>query len=253
MKFNLSATIKSHNDIKRNVKFPSHLTKELAEFIGIMVGDGHLGFRSGIMKTGGKFVKYEIIISGNRKEKDYLNYVTNLFYALFNLRFFYKQDSRGEGVMLRIYSKGVNHFLYKHCQIPYNRKSATVRIPQIIKNAGLELKIAFLRGLADTDYTVNFKNTTKRGHTYPVIKASFKSKSLVQDLAVLYDELEFKYCTVYNESKYDKRFGFTAISTIYLNGKDNFIKWVNSIGFSNYKFQRKTKKWQTDGVCPPGY
>jgi intein/homing endonuclease len=218
-----------------------------------MVGDGHLGFHSGIRKNGKKFVKYEIIVSGNSKEKDYMVHVANLFQSLFNLRLHYKEDSSGNGVMLRAYSKGVNDFLNKICGLPHNKKTNLVRIPQIIKSSGLNMKYAFLRGLADTDYSVTFKNKTLKGHSYPVIKGAFKSKNLVIDLERLYADIGFRYCTQYDTTRYDKRFGFTTINIIYLNGKNNFIKWVNRIGFSNRKFQRKVEKWQIDGICPPGY
>tara|TARA_Y100000310_G_scaffold118295_1_gene117151 strand:- start:44 stop:808 length:765 start_codon:yes stop_codon:yes gene_type:complete len=254
MKFDLSNIERSNSDIKRGVMLPKKLTKELSEFIGIMVGDGHLGRNVGRSKSGCKFTRSNILISGNKLEELYLKNVMDLFHRLFNLNMSYVQDTSPNAVIIRAQSKGILEFLNKICEIPLNRKTNSVKIPDIIKVASKSIKYAFLRGLADTDFSVTFKNRTNKGHNYPVIKASFKSENLVKDLENLYLELGFKYCVIYNERGYDKRFNrYDYINSIYLNGKLNFSKWFNRIGFSNSKFQRKVVKWKKDGICPPGY
>ncbi len=253
MKFDLSKIKRSNSDIKRRVKLPNRLTTKLSEFIGIMVGDGHLRLNFDT-RTGGRYVRSDILVSGNKKETNYLIHVMWLFYKVFNLKMKYVQDTKLNAINLRAHSKGIVQFLNKICGIPLNRKTYSIRLPNIVKKSGLSVKYAFLRGLADTDFTVTFKNRTNKGHNYPVIKASFKSRTLVKDLESLYSDLGFRYCVVYNEKGYDKRFDrYDTIHAIYLNGKENFRKWVNRIGFSNYKFLRKIEKWQKDGICPPGY
>ena len=126
--------------------------------------------------------------------------------------------------------------------------------PSIIKNSNDIIKCAFLRGLADTDFTVTFKNRTNKGHNYPVIKASFKSKKLVSVLENLFQHLGFKYSTYYGEIRRDIRFSNPTITnSAYLYGVKNFKKWIKKVNFSNPKFQRKINKWTKDGTCPPGY
>ena len=67
MEFNLSKIKFSKNDINRNIKIPKILTKELAEFVGIMIGDGHLGYYEN-KDAKYPYVHYEIRISGNLKD-----------------------------------------------------------------------------------------------------------------------------------------------------------------------------------------
>lgn len=251
--FDLSKLEVSQSDTKRGINFPSELTEVLAEFIGIMIGDGHLGFYPKRSKTR-TVPSYEVKISGNKKEKDYLEYVMLLFFSLFGINLIYSQDTAPNAIILRIYSKGIVLFMNRLCGVPLNCKTQIVCIPQIIKDSELRLKYAFLRGLADTDFSVTFKNRTNKGHNYPVIKGSFKSRVLIEDLETIFDELGFRHCVCYDERRYDKRrCKYDAMHSIYLNGKRNFNMWTEKIGFSNPKFQRKAKKWQEDGICPPEY
>jgi len=254
MKFDLSGIEMSKRDVTAGLKLPDLLSEELAEFIGIMVGDGHLGHYSGKDYRGRNYVINEIKISGNKSENGYLNHIMNLFYELFHLKLYYTEDTEPNAIILRKNSKGILQFLNKVCGILLNRKTYIVEIPEIIKNSDDSIKCAFLRGLADTDFTVTFKNRTNKGHNYPVIKGGFKSRKLVEDLEILYPALGFRYCVVYDLKSRDKRIeGYYTINCIYLNGRRNFELWINKIGFSNPKFQRKTNKWLLDGICPPGF
>ena len=91
-------------------------------------------------------------------------------------------DPRSQTMILRFNSKGMVQFLNKICEISLNRKTDIVFVPVIIKNASKGVKYQFLRGIADTDFTVTFQNRTGKGHNYPVIKCNFKSKFLIKDL-----------------------------------------------------------------------
>jgi len=44
MKFDLSNIELSYNDIRKNLTLPIKPSKELAEFIGILIGDGYIGY-----------------------------------------------------------------------------------------------------------------------------------------------------------------------------------------------------------------
>lgn len=254
MKFDLSVIEKSKQDKTSGLKLPDLLTKELAEFIGIMVGDGHLGHYTGKDYRGRNYAINEIKISGNKSEREYLEYIMNLFHSLFGIKLYYTQDTSLNAIILRKNSKSILQFLNKVCGVPLNRKTRIVDIPEIIKNSDDSIKCVFLRGLADTDFSVTFQNRTNKGHNYPVIKGGFKSKMLIKDLENLYYNLGFKYCVVYNLKVRDKKIeGYHTINCIYLNGRKNFEIWINRIGFSNPKFKRKVNKWLEDGVCPPGF
>lgn len=253
MGFDLSAIEVSKKDLKRRITFPEILNEELSEFIGIVIGDGHLRFLIGKQKRGTSLLRSDIIISGNANEKEYLDYVRELFFLLFNTTLSYEQDTKPGAVVLRAYSRGIVQFLNKICEIPLNRKVDFVRIPELIKKASVDCKCAFLRGLADTDFSLTFKKKSKF-HSYPVIKGTFKSEGLVRDLNEMVRELGFVPCLLYDERSYDSRFQkYYVRNSIYLNGKNNLGKWLRKISFSNPKLLRKVEKWQRDGFCPPGY
>lgn len=253
MKFNLSQINYSRKDIRRELSLPNKLTEELAEFLGIMVGDGHLHCAVGEQINGGPLLRSNIVISGNINEKEYHDYVMNLFNRIFNTTFSYKKDNACKAALLKAYSKAIVQFLHKICGLPITRKD-DIRIPEIISGSSDNIKCAFIRGLADTDFCLTFKNKTIRGHSYPVIKASFKSKQLVQDVEFLLNELGFNTSTYYDEHRFDKRTLKTYIlNNIYLNGEKNLKIWIKKIGFSNPKYHVRIKKWKKDGVCPPGY
>ncbi|MAE13137.1 hypothetical protein CMO92_01105 [Candidatus Woesearchaeota archaeon] len=254
MRLNSSTVEMSPRDLGRKITLPKKLTEQLSELIGIILGDGHLGLYPGITKKGHRFVRSNIVVSGHSKEIKYLKYVMELFKKLFNLEMVHRKDHGENAVILKAHSKGILQFLNKVCEVPINDKSGIITIPSIIKKSTSKNKFSFLRGLCDTDFSICFKKKTKKGHTYPVIKAAFKSKKLVEDLEKLYSELGFKYCVLYNERRYDKRYRECKyINTIYLNGKNNLLKWIDRVGFSNSKFKKKVGKWQKEGFCPPGY
>ena len=254
MRFDLSIIGMSKRDVIAGLKLPDLLTEELAEFIGIMIGDGHLGHYTGKDGRERNYVNYQINIAGNKSEEEYLNHIMNLFYSLFHVKLYYTKDTAFNSIILRKNSKGILQFLNNICGIPLNHKTKIVEIPELIKNSEDDIKCAFLRGLADTDFTVTFKNRANKGHNYPVIVGGFKSRKLVEDLEELCFTLGFRHSVAYDRKVFDKRKGdYNTINCIYLYGRKNFNRWVKSIGFSNPKFQRKTNKWLTEGVCPPGY
>src|SRR3989344_6026815 len=73
----------SPQDKKREIKIPTSLTSELAEFIGIMVGDGNI-----YMNTSKYRSKYEIRIAGHfHEDREYhKRRVTFLLKKIFNVK-----------------------------------------------------------------------------------------------------------------------------------------------------------------------
>jgi intein/homing endonuclease len=254
MKFDLLQIQKSGNDIRRNITLPPCLTSELAEFLGAFIGDGHLGLYSGRYKNGNSYRHYDIRIAGHVAEKSYLDFLNGLFKKLFNATMYYTAEHALMGLALRKDSKGIVQFLHGVCDVPLNNKCEFVKIPKIIKEGKTDEQYAFLRGLFDTDFSLTFKNKNSKGHSYPVIKGSFLSRTIIQDLEQLFMKLEFKHSVIYDVQRYDKRYHKYYIQhSIYLNGRKNLQRWIEKIGSSNVKFQRKIKRWLDMGFCEPGY
>jgi hypothetical protein len=247
-----SSIEKSRFDLRKEITFPEEMSVELAEMIGILVGDGHLSVLERIDNKGSKFTQSTVFIAGNCNEQDYLEHIQRLFLKLFNVPLTYREDKRSDGVLLVCYSKGIVQYLSKVCQVPVGRKCAIVKVPQLIFDSKSVFQMAFLRGLADTDFSLCFKNKSKKGYAYPVIKGSFRSRFLIQDLERLFSFFGFIHCTCYGLIRKNNKFGSDVVMhAIYLNGVKNLELWINIVGFSQPKFQNKILEWRETGQSIP--
>lgn len=231
MEFDLSKIKFSNSDLKNNICIPKRLTPKLAEFIGVVIGDGHVGcYKNRIGKP--TYTHYEIRISGNIKDYSYYSgYVNNLTYELFNIRFELRKHKSEKSVTLSKDSKALFYFLSECVNIP--KRKDNIRVPKQIRNGSLSIKSSFLRGLADADFTFTLKN--KEGKIYPVVQGSSKSKALITDVCLLLEELNLKYSTFLEKSYYKKRQKLYAVHRIYLNGNNNVEEWFSKVGFSNLR------------------
>ena len=201
MEFDLSKIKFSHNDLKSCITIPNRLTSELAEFIGIVVGDGHVGLYKS--KKGNKpFTHYELKISGNIKDIDYyVNHVDILAYNLFHVKFSINKQKNEESVMLSKNSKAIYFFLSKVIMIPQIKDK--ISIPACIKNDSIEIKSSFLRGLADADFTLSIKN--KEGKPYPSVQGSSKSEELIKGVCLILKEMDICYTSFFDKNYSEKR------------------------------------------------
>lgn len=239
MKLDLSKIKFSNNDIRNNIQIPSRLTPKLAEFIGIIVGDGHVGVYKNHpgMRT---FSNYEIRISGNLKDFDYYSvYINDLANGLFNVRFYVLKPKNENSVFLYKNSKALYYFFSECLGIPQIKDN--VRIPKQVLNGSLEVKSSFLRGLADSDFTFTLKN--KEGKLYPVVQGCSKSELLIKDVGSILKDLKINYCTFFDRSYNEKRKKLYERHVIYINGINNVKEWFLKVGFSNLRHQERYKQF----------
>lgn len=215
------------------------ITEELAELCGIIAGDGHIH----IDKKRGD---YRIDISGGYKEIKYYKYVASTFKDIFQKE--PKIDYKNDGIKLRIHSKEiVNSFL--KIGLPAGRKSGIIRIPlRILKNK--KLSAAFLRGLADTDFSICFKKGGRKTNSYPRVKIGLASKDMIEDIKKILDRLEIGHCS-YNNRR-TTNFGTFDHYHIDINGRKNFKIWMQNIGFKNDKHLEKIEFWKKNGYYKKG-
>ena len=206
--FNIDTIELSKNDIKRGITFPSKLTEELAEEIGMHLGDGTLSKN-----------KHYYSIRGDIKEKKYYeNHVIPLYKKLYNLdlRLLERQPICG----IELSSKGLFEFKNKIIGIPFGEKTGKLSVPNCIKQSqSKKIFAAFLRGMMDTDGCFYMPSTRK----YPSIILCIKSQKLIKEASTMLKQMGFlpntniKYCL------------------IILNGAVMFNKWVEEIGTKNEK------------------
>ena len=211
---------------------PKIITPELAEFIGILAGDGYIAHNK-------KKSDYIIEIVGDKKlDKEYLeNYVSFLIYNIFNTypKIYQRKDQNT--MILRINSKEIYYFLFL-LGFPSGKKN-NFNIPKCIND---ELMLFFIRGLADTDFSLNFKKR-KLIDFYPVIKIRLISSNVIKSINSWLSKNGFKTSMSLNYVQKDKRgYNSSIMSYLELNGRTNFSKWMELIGFRNKKHLVKIKK-----------
>lgn len=246
MRLEASKAELSRKDIKRGLKLPEKLTPELAEDVGIMVGDGCICFRKN------KY-DYEISVVGHLiTDRMFIEkYVKSLKMNLFGIDYKFSKRSDINTCLLRTYSKGLFEFYTKIIGLPVGSKG-NIGIPKIIMDSKKDIKRAFLRGLADTDMTLVFKRVGKSVLHYPTIKINTASKNLILDTKQLLEETGFKpsiSCNISMIHSQTKR----SFITNYLGlvGKKNLGKWIKEIGFSNPKNILRYELWKENGFSLP--
>jgi len=228
---------------QNKVKLPK-LNSEIAELCGIITGDGHLSRY--ISPTGTRNNSYCIFISCNKTEEiDYFTHLTDLFRRCFGVKLKIKIEQ--EYARLYKHSKSILEF-FEHIGVIVGNKSKRAFIPKIILDHHI-LSVAFLRGLADTDFSMAFKKGGRKNNSYPRIVGSSASKKLLDDVELIISRIGmncYRYTIINNNS-----FGHFIHHRLEINGRSNFKLWMRSIGFSNPKHITKIRVWKKLGYCPP--
>jgi hypothetical protein len=228
-------------DKEKRLKFPKRLTPELAEEIGMNIGDGFLSDK-----------KKEYRLKGNKNEKGYYDYfVKPLYKKLFNLDLNIKEYETTYG--FELYSKAFWLFKNEILGIPAGRKN-NINLPEIIKVNDKRILVSFIRGLFDTDGSISF--TQSYGdyvNYYPTISLTLKSKNLMFGVYDILAMLGLK------PRIYPATFDCWRID---LNGYNRLAKYSNLIGWSNPVKRDKVLKWKNKypelgkevmvGVVQPG-
>tara|TARA_Y100000034_G_scaffold87663_1_gene105126 strand:+ start:327 stop:1064 length:738 start_codon:yes stop_codon:yes gene_type:complete len=217
------------------------ITTEIAELCGIITGDGHLSRYISKKRT-----DYRLDIAGNKTEEiEYFHFISSLFKKVFKIDLKFREEE--EYSRLYLSSKKILEF-FEGIGLIVGKKSRIARIPDIILQNN-ELSLHFLRGLADTDFSVNFRKGKKKINCYPRIVGSSASEKLLDDVSMILDKIQISY---YRQKVFKKNnFGNFYYYRLEINGNKNFSKWMNHIGFSNPKHLTKILVWKKLGYCPP--
>ena len=212
---------------KRNIILPKKYSKELAEFLGILYGDGYMN----------KYKDYHYLIEiAGHSEKDFDyhdNYLKKLIEMLFNIKPNFRLRKKQKTLYTQINSKDI--FLFLESAGMIRGKKKILIIPFWIKN-NLEYSKAFIKGLYDTDGSLILR---KRGQNS--ISLGLKDKELIFDVKSFLEGLGYFVC-YHKEKRYDKR-GFESTNyKIRINRKKLIKRFIEEIGSSNpYKLGRFNK------------
>lgn len=200
--------IKAIANLKRNGRIPSvkiyrlpeKFSADLAEYVGIMLGDG--GITSG----------QSTITCNSIEDQNYIKFVCSLGKKLFGEepKCFKKKDCNA----ITIYYNGsflVRYFLQIGLKIG-NKVKQQVDVPKWIKQVK-KYRIACLKGLMDTDggiflhkYKVNGRTYTYRkicfsNRSFPLLRFVFETLKELKFTPKIVDKVENKKVWLYNETE----------------------------------------------------
>lgn len=245
MMFDNSKIQFSKIDIGREITLPVELDKDLAYLMGFHLGDGHMrqykrlfGVESTIFYDGHSINEYS----------HYEQNICPLIKRLFNYKCKINIRKDSNNLNIIIGSRAIVDFMHLQCKLPLGPKT-NANIPDIIKSASVKIKCVFLRGLADTDFSLTFKKRTKTDD-YPVINFQTGCKSLYEDAKNLLTELGFKIVHNYRKSyRYDKVHDSYYIQ---ISGRNQLKKWMNEVGFTSQNHITRYLVWKKLGYLPAG-
>jgi DNA-binding transcriptional regulator WhiA len=205
--------------------------KELAEFLGIVLGDGHLHTKHN-----------RVTVTGSLDDIYYYKTrVIPLIIKLFNIKPALKKNPSKNSYYLYFNSYKVMDLFTKLGMIRGTKKNA--QIPSFIKR-DKNLILHFLRGLFDTDGYLKFSKQTRTKHYYPRIRLSIRVSKFAKEVGDLITECKLSY-----GSWYDKRGNGSVYYEI--SGKENLEKWIKKIDFNNPVHKTKYLFWKNYGYYIP--
>jgi len=211
---------------------------ELAEFVGIMLGDGCLGMYKCSSDRQVR-IQYRVKITVN--VVDDIRYVETrvcpLIRYLFHIQPLIRKRSGEKTVDILIFNKNLVEYLVKHVGLKLGPKRDCAEIPNWVLHYGLELHA--LRGLFDTDGCLVFDKQHREVFYYPRLELKVSSRLLYYQLSKILEQHGFRYST-------STRTGGNTIK-LQVNGATLLRRWVDEIGFNNPKHHAKYLIWQKNG------
>lgn len=236
----------SPKDKIKKVKIPNEFTPELANLIGILLGDGNIYIDN-------KKYENQISCTGHLfDEKEwYLKDIQPPFIDLFNIKPDLYEDKRknNSSIKLMFRSKAIVTFFTKVIGMTSGKKDKC-GIPKILMETS-NFRKDFLRGFIDTDFSLSFsKRKPNNIHKHPRITIQTSNTNLAKQVNSLIQLEGFKTYSRYKFQKIrrGKKLNSNEIS---INGKENLKKWIKEISFSSPKHITKYLIWKKYGFCPP--
>lgn len=216
------ATLKyPKNSHRKQVILPKH-SKELAEFFGIMIGDG------GINNPWQANITLNSI-----KDAQYVNYIFNLCNKLFYITPAVHKRKTRNATVVSLASTSIVDFLVKNGLVRGNKLKTGLMIPKwIFKKPAY--KKACVRGLVDTDGCMFIHTHKVLGKIYKNIGLCFTSYSQELIFQVADILAEFGIMPHISKRGWD----------VSLYREDDIVKYLKVIGTSNNRIKSVYKKWR---------
>ncbi|MBT3691133.1 hypothetical protein HOG16_02725 [Candidatus Woesearchaeota archaeon] len=210
-------------DKKNGLVLPEDRSKELAELVGAIFGDGSMN--NSVSKG------FHLRLYGNlKKDKVYFEYLGELLKKLFGLRNVKISGHLADNtIRVRVCSRTLCEFLNNELEVPYSPK-LDLKIPDWILNQN-ELFVCFIRGLFDTDGCVVFQKQDK--YQYTLIKIACLKK-LAVELKNKLEEIEIR-------SYICKKGPNPRNCDLVIRRSDSLNNWIEIIGSNNERNMTRLK------------
>ena len=201
------------------IKLPKENDIRLAEFVGNILGDGHLGI-----------YKYEVSITGNKlQDISNMKFLSDTIYDLFGIVPSIYLHKRNNVIRCKFYSKTVQDFLKTNFKISIgNRVKERIEIPS---NYFYNKKLlsACLRGIFDTDGCI-----CRHRKKDPMIELDSNNPYLRDSIVKALNGLDIR-CTFSGRK-------------VYVYSKSEIGKFFKIIGSRNEKNLFKYNTWVKTGI-----
>jgi len=220
----LSKISYSKSDLNKNIILPKIINQDLAEEMGLHVGDGSMNVYSnkGLFQLRGHIID---------DKEHYQTRVNELYEKLYNLKINIREMKSTGVVGFQIWSDAIVDFKHKILGLPLGKKG-DIQIPEVINNK--KLFYSFMRGLFDTDGSLYLEN--KRGKPYPRIDIKTTSKPLCLQCLNSLNQYGIR-ATSYEYIR--KEPNWNNLYSLIIRGFPALNEWMKYIGSNNSKHIKK--------------
>jgi hypothetical protein len=201
-----------YNNQNTTISIPSGYSSDLAEFVGILLGDGHLTLT-------------QVTVTLGNKELAYVKYVADLMERLFHQKPKIVRTKRGDYVVYLGSTVLVKWLL--SMGMAHNKVLSQVTVPGWCYSKQNYMK-AVLRGLLDTDGSIY------KMHQGMQISFCNRSKPMLHSVRLILLRLGFRPSKVGEKN-------------VYLTRKADVARYAKYIGFANIKHQSRFKQFSGHG------
>jgi hypothetical protein len=216
---------------RSSLQVPDNMSEKLAYFLGVLLGDGSVGSER----------RPTIYLVGDLvEERGYYDHVLiPLIRGLFKVSPYSYVRKGKSAYALHFKSRRFVEYLVSELDFP----SGDVQkyLPSSVMSFPEGIRLAFIRGLFDSDGSMVFSRKTYTAYKYPTIEIKTVSHRLGLSVKQILTTAGFR-------SGLNRSAESWIVRT---NGEQMLELWMNKIGSRNIKHLTKYLVWKKAGFCPP--